>query len=132
MNWGKIIGIVLAILFIILYFPTLQSSFQNGVSQINSLSNITNNLKVSIISFNKSELIINVKNPLNVSIIICNVSGEYIYLNKIAVVPPHMSENVTLIITNFSNLVNNINNKNETITIKLRILETTVIEATTL
>ncbi|QIW24663.1 hypothetical protein EWF20_11315 [Sulfolobus sp. S-194] len=132
MNWGKIVGIILAIAFILLYISNIQNSYYEGIQQINSFSNVSNNLKFSIVSFNKSTLTINVKNPLNISIIICNISGKYLYLSKNKIILPYSSENFTLIITNFSGFVNNVNAKNETIIVKIKILDTVISEETTL
>ncbi|BAB66688.1 hypothetical protein [Sulfurisphaera tokodaii] len=132
MNWGKIVGIILAIIFILLYISTIQNSYYEGIQQINSFSNVSNDLKFSLVSFNKSSLIVNVKNPLNISIIICNISGKYLYLSKSKVILPYSNENLTLIITNFSGFVSNINAKNETIIIKIKILDTVISEETTL
>lgn len=132
MNWGKIIGLVLATVFILLNYQIIQNAYQNGIPQVHSLMSSTSNLNFSIISFNQSNIDIKVKNPLNVSIIICNITGEYIYLNKIVIIPPNSSKELILFITNFSSLVNNINNKNETIFITVNILNTTITEVTSI
>jgi len=131
-NWGKILGIILAILFILISYQTIQHDYYLGIQQIRSFTNLQNNLKISIVSFNKTNIILSVENPLNISITIYNISGDYVYLQKPYIIPPHDSKEIILIVTNYSNLINNISNKTETLTISLGILNTTIDEVETL
>ena len=85
-----------------------------------------------MVSFNKTNIILSVENPLNISITIYNISGDYVYLQKPYIIPPHDSKEIILIVTNYSNLINNISNKTETLTISVGILNTTIDEVETL
>lgn len=132
MNWGKVVGILLALLYIFLSFNALQSDYYLAVQQIKSFIGLQNNLKISVVSFNSSTIILKAENPLNVSIIVYNITGDYIYLEKSYVIPPQGSENLALKVTNYNALINKINKNEETITISLRILNTTINEVETL
>jgi len=131
-NWGKVVGILLALLYIFLSFNALQSDYYLAVQQIKSFIGLQNNLKISVVSFNSSTIILKAENPLNVSIIVYNITGDYIYLEKSYVIPPQGSENLALKVTNYNALINKINKNEETITISLRILNTTINEVETL
>ena len=131
-NWGKIFGIIFAILFIFISFQTIKHDYYLGIQQIKSFTNVQNDLKISIVSFNKTNIVLNVNNPLNLSITIYNITGKYVYLKKPYIVPPHNSKDIILIVTNYSELINNISNNTETLTISLGILNTTINEVETL
>ena len=131
-NWGKLVGILLAILFIYFSFHTLQTDYYLAIQQIRDLTSAQNNLVISTVSSNKTNIVLNVKNPLNISVIIYNITGDYVYLQKPYIIPPHSSKNVVLIVTNYLGLANNIKNNSESLTISLRILNTTISEVETL
>jgi len=131
-NWGKIFGIIFAILFIFISFQTIKHDFYLGIQQIKSFTNAQNNLEISIVSFNKTNIVLSVNNPLNLSITIYNITGNYVYLQKPYIIPPHDSKDIILIVTNYSGLINNVSDKTETLTISLGILNTTIDEVETL
>mgnify|MGYP001772512441 CR=1 FL=1 len=110
----------------------LQADYYLAIQQIRYLTSAQNNLKVSFVSSNKTNIVLNVKNPLNVSVTIYNITGDYVYLQKPYVIPPNSNKNVVLIVTNFLGLANNVKNNNESLTISLRILNTTISEVETL
>lgn len=132
MNWGKVVGILFALLYIFLSFNALQTDFYSAVQQIKSFIGLQDNLRFSVVSSNSSTIILKVENPLNVSIIVYNITGDYVYLEKSYVIPPQGSENLVLKVTNYNALINKINKNEETITISLRILNTTIDEVETL
>lgn len=132
MNWGKIFGVIFAILFIFISFQTIKHDFYLGIQQIKSFTNAQNNLEISIVSLNKTNIVLSAINPLNLSITIYNITGNYVYLQKPYIIPPHDSKDIVLIVTNYSGLINNVSNKTETLTISLGILNTTIDEVQTL
>jgi len=81
---------------------------------------------------NKTNIVLSAINPLNLSITIYNITGNYVYLQKPYIIPPHDSKDIVLIVTNYSGLINNVSNKTETLTISLGILNTTIDEVQTL
>lgn len=132
MNWGKFLGIVLAVAFILVFIPNIEILFNYGTQQVSSLYNLQDSISASIISANSSYIVLQIKNPLNVSVDIINISGQYIYSLKPYTIPPHGSENITLKITDYSNFINNVNNNSEVLKVNLRILNTTLTEVQTL
>jgi len=127
MNLGKVIGTIAAVLFIILYLSTIQHYITDGISQLNSFNNLSS-VNFAIVYSNTSELVIKANNPLQVPIYICNVSGQYIYLPSPVKIPPLSSSNITLRITNYSNLYNNIKENKETISVTVRVENTTIVK----
>lgn len=127
MNLGKVIGVIAAIVFIIFYLSAIQHYITDGIHQLNSFKDLSS-VNFRIVYSNASELVINVNNPLQVPIYICNVSGQYIYLPSAVKIPPLSSSNVTLRITNYSGLYNNIKENNETISVTVRVENTTIVK----
>ncbi|PVU74982.1 hypothetical protein DDW11_04575 [Sulfolobus sp. SCGC AB-777_G06] len=125
MNWGKILGMVGALAFILIYLNYITLTFHYGILQVENLK-LLKNLNVSIAEVNSSAIIVRVNNPLNVSVIVCNIIGKYIVFGKPIVIPPQTTKNVTIQITNYQSLVNQIDNNDEYILIKLKIENTTL------
>jgi hypothetical protein len=125
MNWGKILGMVGALAFILIYLNYITLTFHYGILQVENLR-LLKNLNVSIVGANSSAIIVRMNNPLNVSVTVCNISGKYIVFGKPIVIPPQTTKNITIMITNYQSLVNQIDNNDEYILIKLKIENTTL------
>jgi len=125
MNWGKILGMVGALAFILIYLNYITLTFHYGILQVENLR-LLKNLNVSIVGANSSAIIVRMNNPLNVSVTVCNISGKYIVFGKPIVIPPQTTKNITIKITNYQSLVNQIDNNDEYILIKLKIENTTL------
>lgn len=125
MNWGKILGLVGALIFILIYLNYITITFHYGILQVENLR-LLKSLNVSIVGANSSAIIVRINNPLNVSVTVCNISGKYLVFGKPIVIPPQTSKNITIGITNYQALVNQIKNNDEYISIKLKIQNTTI------
>ena len=125
MNWGKVLGLVGALAFVFAFFNTFHIIVKDSLHQFNQLKNL-GNLNITIVSFTESYLVVNVKNPLNVAVTICNVSGDYLVFHGPVTIPPLGDRNVTIVVTNYSGLLNKVRSNSEIISVKLRIENTTI------
>ncbi|BCU71454.1 hypothetical protein [Stygiolobus caldivivus] len=125
MNWGKIFGLIGAIILILIFFNNLRIELHYAVLQVSYFESFKN-LNVSIINANASDIVVKVTNPLNVPVTICNITGKYLAFYRPVIVPPLSEKNITIGITNYTALFSSISNKNEEIIVKLRIENTTI------
>jgi hypothetical protein len=62
MNWGKILGMVGALAFILIYLNYITLTFHYGILQVENLR-LLKNLNVSIVGANSSAIIVRMNNP---------------------------------------------------------------------
>ncbi|AAY80970.1 hypothetical protein [Sulfolobus acidocaldarius] len=127
MNYGKIAGLIAAVIFIITMFFQIQGSINNGVAQIQEyrsmLSSSSLSYSVKIISYN--ELNLTVHNPFNLTMIIQNVTGQYMKFEHEVAIMPNTNRTFTIYITNSEGFLHNVENQNENVTIYMRLANTT-------
>ncbi|AHC52548.1 hypothetical protein SUSAZ_07860 [Sulfolobus acidocaldarius SUSAZ] len=127
MNYGKIAGLIAAIIFIIAMFFQIQGSVNNGIAQIeeyrNMLSSSSLSYSIKIVSDNQLDL--TVHNPFNLTMIIQNVTGQYIKFEHEVTIMPNTNGTFSIYITNSEGFLNNVENQNENVTIYMRLANTT-------
>ncbi len=137
MNLGKLLGIVVFLLVIILQLFLITGHNLNEVPSLikNSIIQLSSfNLPQPIIKFYiyNNSITLSFNNTDNFPYTLLNVSGKYTYLKYPVTFVPHAVTNATIIVTNWQSFIQEAKNNDYNITLTFEIYNTTFSQSETL
>lgn len=126
-NLAKTLAIIIFLVVVVIQLFAFNyiSLFTPAMTQLNNFFNTNSGPLFKYYIFH-DKIIIYIENNENFTIIVYNISGNYLYLPKQEVIPPNSAKNITLIITNPDKFQEAIKSSSYTLTIKLSFLDANV------